>query len=855
MEEWHKLEADEVLKKLGSSPEGLKSSQIPSLQEEHGKNVLERSKRKSRFQIFIRQFRDIMIIILLVAAGISFIVGDPTDGFVILAIIIANAWIGYVQEYNAEQAVMMLQKMAAQFAMVKRDNKPVKLEAAELVPGDIISLNAGDIVPADARLIRLSSLKTEEAALTGESESIDKITKPILKDSLMPADQLNMVFKGTLVSNGSASAVVTGTGMKTEIGKIAGMLETGEQKTPLQKRLSVFSKQLSVIVIIICLLVFGLGLWRGEPPLMMFLTALSLAVAALPEALPAVITIALSKGARRMVRQQALVRKLPAVETLGSVTYICSDKTGTLTQNVMTVQKTKFAEGKEEMLWNAMIRNNEVRFTEDGKMHGDSTEIALVKYSIEKGLDWEKSRKDLPLKSMIPFDSERMRMSTIHAYDNNWILFTKGAPGKVSEVLDTSAKKESEDWLALNREWAAEGLRVLMFAFKLFDSIPEKPDEKIEEDLELLGMVAMIDPPREEVIEAIQECNTAGIRTLMITGDQPLTAAAIASRLKMTPGEARAITGTEMMEMGAETLRKEIKQITVFARVSPGQKVEIVKALQDNGEFVAMTGDGVNDAPSLKQSDIGIAMGITGTDVSKEAADMILLDDNFATIVNAVKTGRRIYDNIRKFILYVLSCNLAEILTIFFAPFFGFAIPLLPIHILWINLVTDGLPGLALSNEPAEKDIMKRSPRPPKESLFGQRMVPRILAIGMLMATAALFLQSWAVREGYDTLTQQTMVFTLLCFAQLVNALSVRSEEILFVSKRIFKNPGLLITVAITVMLQLALLYLPFIHPVFKTIALNWQQMKMVLILTGACLLGFELIKLLFRRSVRSMPR
>ncbi len=849
MEQWYKLEADDVLKKLGSSPGGLSSGQISSLQQKFGKNVLEETKRKSRIEIFLRQFSDVMIIILIAAAIISFFVGDFTDGLVILAIIIANALIGYFQEYNAEKAVQMLQKMAAQFAMVIRDDEPLKLKASELVPGDIISLNAGDIVPADARLIRVSALKTEEAPLTGESHSVDKIVKTIQQEKVLPGDQLNMVFKGTLVSNGSATAVVTGTGMNTEIGKIAGMLETGVQKTPLQKRLGLFTKQLSVIVILICLLVFGLGLLRGEPTLIMFLTALSLAVAALPEALPAVITIALSKGARRMARQQALVRKLPAVETLGSVTYICSDKTGTLTQNVMTVQETKFIEGKEGLLWNAMISNNEVQFTDDGKTFGDSTEIAMVKYSITKGLSPELSKKEFPLKTLLPFDSERMRMSTIHKYENKWIIFTKGAPGKMAEALAPEYEQESRQWLELNREWAADGLRVLMFAYKILDTIPEKPDEKMEAGLQPLGMVGMIDPPREEMIDAIQECRSAGIRTLMITGDQPLTAAAIAGKLKMTDGKPRAITGAEMIEMGPDELKKEIDQITVFARVSPGQKVDIVKALQDNGEFVAMTGDGVNDAPSLKQADIGIAMGITGTDVSKEAADMILLDDNFATIVKAVKTGRRIYDNIRKFILYVLACNLAEILTIFTAPFFGLSIPLLPIHILWINLVTDGLPGLAMSNEPAEKDIMKRPPRPPNESLFGQGMIPRILSTGTLMAAIALLMQAWAVQQGYDVLTQQTMVFTLLCFAQLANALSVRSNELVLFSGSFFANRGLWGAVILTFLLQMAIVYIPSLHPVFKTTTLEWALMSKVLIATLACLLGYELIKLLNRRK------
>ncbi len=848
MEEWYRLEANEVLQKLGSGEEGLNSSRIASLHEKYGKNILEEAKRKTRLQIFLGQFKDVMIIILIAASLISFIVGDPVDGFVILAIIIANAIIGFLQEYNAEKAVQALQKMSAQFAMVKRDGKVEKKEASELVPGDLIELNAGDIVPADARLLHVSSLKTEEAALTGESHSIDKIIAPIDKEKLMPGDQLNMVFKGTIVSNGSASAVVTSTGMKTEIGRIAGMMESGDQKTPLQKRLSVFSRQLSVIVVIICLAVFGLGLLRGEPVLIMFLTALSLAVAALPEALPAVITIALSKGAKRMVRQQALVRKLPAVETLGSVTYICSDKTGTLTQNVMTVQKTEFIEGKEELLWKAMLMNNEVRITEEKKMHGDSTEIAMINYAEEKGMDREKVLQELPLRSLVPFDSERMRMSTAHTDGEKVLLFTKGAPGKLAEVLKPEARDLAEKWLELNRQWAGEGLRVLMFAHKSLDSVAEEPEASIEKDLELLGMVAMIDPPREEVIEAIRECRSAGIRTLMITGDQPLTAQAIASKLEMTDGKPLAMTGAEMGELSEGQLKEQIEKITVFARVSPAQKLEIVQTLQDKGQFVAMNGDGVNDAPSIKQADIGIAMGITGTDVTKEASDMILLDDNFATIVKAVKTGRRIYDNIRKFILYVLACNLAEILTIFLAPFFGLAIPLLPIHILWINLVTDGLPGLALSNEPAEPDIMKRPPRPPKESLFAQGMIPKVLLHGSIMAGLALYIQHWALGQGHTVAMQQTLVFTFLCFAQLAHVLSVRSNDHLIFKRSIFSNPPLWGAVFLTILLQLALVYIPALHPIFKTTSLAWNEMGMVLMMTGAALVGFELSKMVVSR-------
>jgi Ca2+-transporting ATPase len=792
MEAFYQLNKEEVLERLKTSPSGLKKDAIEQLQNEFGENVLQEAKQKSKVAILLAQFTDVMILILIIAAVISFVVGEHTDAFVILAIIIGNAWMGYSQEYNAEKSIRMLQKMAAQYALVIRNNNPGKIEAGKLVPGDIILMEAGDIVPADARLIEVSSFKTDEASLTGESHSIEKKTEAIKEENLVPGDQHNMVFKGTIVSNGSAKAVVTTIGMETEIGKIAGLLEVGSQKTPLQKRLAVFSKQLAVVVIVICVIVFGFGLLRGERPFEMFLTALSLAVAALPEALPAVITIALAQGAARMVKRNALMRKLPAVETLGSVTYICTDKTGTLTQNIMTVEKMQAAPEKEELLQYAMVLNNEVRFSHDEGLLGDSTETALVNYALTRGNSKEEADNKFPLTEKLPFDSVRMRMSTLHQHDDKWILFVKGAPGKMTEVLSDRYKDKVVEWLDLNRQWAADGLRVLFFAYKIFDQKPQQINHAVEKDLDFLGMTAMIDPPRDEVIDAIRQCKTAGIKTVMITGDQPLTATAIGERLGMIEeGSKEVRAGSDLDKMTDEEFSRETKHIAVYARVSPEQKLNIVKALQANGEFVAMTGDGVNDAPSLKQADIGIAMGITGTDVSKEASDMILLDDNFATIVKAVREGRRIYENIRKFILYVLSCNLGEILTIFFAPILGFAIPLLPIHILWINLVTDGLPGLALVAEPAEKDVMNRPPRPPKENLFAGGLIQRILLTGTLMAVASIFIQWWTIKQGYNVRTQQTAVFTTLCFVQLGNALSVRSVYHSIFSTGLFANRGM----------------------------------------------------------------
>jgi Ca2+-transporting ATPase len=850
MTAFYKISKEEVIQQLKTSLSGLSNDLVPSLQKEYGENSLQEAKRKSRLSILLSQFADVMILILIIAAVISFVVGEHTDAFVILAIIIANAWMGYSQEYSAEESVRLLQKMSAQYASVLRDNNPAKIEAAKLVPGDIILLEAGDIVPADARLIEVSSLKTDEASLTGESHSVEKKTEVITEENLVPGDQHNMVFKGTIVSNGSAKAVVTAIGMNTELGKIAGLMEVGFQTTPLQKRLSLFSKQLAVIVILICLIVFGFGMWRGEPAFQMFLTALSLAVAALPEALPAVITIALAQGARRMVKQKALIRKLPAVETLGSVTYICSDKTGTLTQNIMTVEKIEAASGQEELLNYAMILNNEVKFSRDNGLLGDSTETALVNYALANGHSKAEADSKYPLVEKLPFDSVRMRMSTLHQYEGQWILFVKGAPGKMTDMLSAKYKERVPGWLDKNREWAANGLRVLFFAYKILDQKPGKLAEEIETDLAFLGMTAMIDPPREEVIEAIKQCKTAGIKSVMITGDQPLTATAIAERLGMIEVGSKGVrTGAELDKMTKEEFQRDTKKILVYARVSPEQKLNIVKSLQANGEFVAMTGDGVNDAPSLKQANIGVAMGITGTDVSKEAADMILLDDNFATIVKAVRQGRRIYENIKKFILYVLSCNLGEILTIFFAPILGLAIPLLPIHILWINLVTDGLPGLALVAEPAEKDIMNRPPRPPKENLFAGGLIPRILLTGIIMAGAAIFVQWWMIQQGYNVRTQQTAVFTTLCLVQLGNALSVRSMYQPMFSSGIFANRGMWGAIILTVILQLIIVYVPFLQPVFKTTTLDWKPMSVILLVTLACVICIELVKYFTRRT------
>lgn len=843
---WYQQPTELVLERLESSIDGLASEDIAERITTYGRNTLKSGKRKSKVAIFAAQFKDVMIGILIVAAAISFFVGEHTDAYVIVGIIVANALIGYFQESRAEASIQKLQQMAAQRTMVMRSGAAKEIEAADLVPGDIVLLEAGDIVPADGRLLDISAFKTEEAILTGESHPAEKHTDPIAENELLPGDQLNMVFKGTVVSSGSARMAVTATGMDTEMGKIAAMLESDAQETPLQRRLKKFSKQLVFIVLAICIAVFVYGLYRGEDTLTLFLTALSLAVAALPEALPAVITIALANGAARMTKQQALIRRLPAVETLGSVTYICSDKTGTLTKNEMTVEEVWYPDDKKDLMMHAFLLNNEVKLDEHGKPMGDATETALVAYAQDDGISVEEANEAYPLLAKVPFDSNRMRMSTLHQHGESYLLLVKGAPTKIVETLATTYDDKKKTWLDQNRDWARKGLRVLFLAFKTLDRKPEKVDDTLEDDLDFLGMVGMIDPPREEVVDAIRECKTAGIHPVMITGDQPITAIAIAERLQLIePDGNHALTGKELNEMDMDTLREKVDGTAIYARVSPEQKLDIVKALQQNGEFVAMTGDGVNDAPSLKQADIGVAMGITGSDVAKETAHMILLDDNFSTIVKAVKEGRRIYDNIRKFILYVLSCNFGEILVIFFAPILGLAIPLLPIHILWINLVTDGLPGLALAAEPAEKNTMERPPRPPNENLFAGGLITRIILTGVAMAIAAFLLQTIAANRGYNTTLQQTMVFTMLSFVQLGNALSVRSIEKSIIQIPLFRNGLLIYTIIGSIVLQLLLVYLPLLQPIFKTEALPWDAFFLTAMVSVACIIIIESMKLL----------
>lgn len=827
---WHSLDIDTTLTETHSSREGLSPQTAEERLQQYGPNELKEKKKKPAWLMFLLQFKDFMIVILVVAAIVSGIAGDIADTFIILVIVLLNAILGFIQEYRAEKGMEALKQMSTPYTHVLRNKQHVNISSTELVPGDIVLLEAGNVVPADLRLMEVHSLRIEESSLTGESVPVDKHIHVIEQNDLPLGDRLNMAYKGTLVTNGRGKGIVIATGMKTELGNIAGMLQEKESLTPLQKRMADFGRKLSYIILLICIVLFVVGLLRGEKPIEMLLVAISLAVAAIPEALPALITIALARGAKRLIKKNALMRKLPAVETLGSVTFICTDKTGTLTQNKMKVIEvhpapaTVTVEENIPLLHLCMALNHDVKKTEDNILLGDPTEIALVEYFLQQHDQhfYTEIKQRYKRKAELPFDSERKCMTTIHQFNNEFLSITKGAAEVITAKL--KEKKLQEAIIKESNALASKGVRVLAYGIRLFDKIPDHHQhDDIETELEFAGLVGMIDPPREEAKKAIQECKTAGIHPVMITGDHRETATAIAKEIGILDKNHLVVTGRELNAMSQSELVDKVEKISVYARVSPQQKLNIVKALQQKNHFVAMTGDGVNDAPSLKIANIGIAMGITGTDVSKEASHMILLDDNFATIVKAVKEGRRIYDNIRKFVKYIMTCNGAEIWTIFLAPLIGLPIPLQPVHILWINLVTDGLPGLALSAEGAEKNIMQRPPRKPNESLFAEGIGYHIVWVGVLMAAITLGTQAWAIHIG-DT-HWQTMVFTVLSLAQLSHVFAIRSDNEFIFRKGIFSNVPLVAAVGGTFILQMAVIYLPYANKIFKTQPLTINEL------------------------------
>ena len=863
---WHTLSGAAALAELGTDQrQGLSAQSAASRLTQYGPNALAEAGRSGLAALLLAQFRDLMIQILLAAALIATLIGEPADAITILVIVGLNAIIGVVQQYRAETAIAALRQLAAPSARVLRDGRYLTVPASELVPGDIAMLEAGAIVPADLRLLQAEQLQVDESLLTGESSPAEKNTAVLEQAGLAVGDRHNMGYRGTTVTRGRGQGLVVATGPETEIGAIAELLGGIDlPESPLQQRLAAFSRRLAVLILAICLLIFLGGLARGEPWLLMLLTAVSLAVAAIPEALPAVVSISLAMGAHRMSRQQALVRSLPAVETLGSVSYICCDKTGTLTENRMHAEQVLTVGGAlqltdpasadsqlGQLLGQCLALSNDVQLGSDGAA-GDPTEIALFELAASAGFDKSELAMRLPRVAEITFTSERKLMTTAHQDGDQLLVFTKGAAELLVEACDQvlgadgPVPLDAAHWRAAVEELSGQGYRVLGLASRQLQSLPRAQLAELEQGLTLLGLVALIDPPREGAREAVRECASAGITTVMITGDHPGTALAIARRLDIAGADEQVVTGEQLEAIDETALAQQITSNRVYARVSPAQKIRLVQALQARGEFVAMTGDGVNDAPALRQANIGVAMGCKGTDVARQAAAMILLDDNFTTIVGAVREGRRIFDNIRKFVKYTMTSNSGEIWTLALAPLLGMPLPLLPIHILWINLVTDGLPGLALTAQPREDRIMQRPPRPPQESLFAGGMWQHILVLGLLIGALSLGVQAWALQR--ELAHWQTMVFTVLTFSQLANVMVIRNDRESLFRAGPLQNPALLGAVLLTILLQLAIIYLPALNAVFHTAPLSAAELTLCLGLPLLIVAAVEAEKWLRRR-------
>ena len=866
---WHTLSAEETAQKLDTtSHSGLTNAEADRRYLKYGANVLHTTEARSPWLMLLDQFSEFMILVLIGAAVISGLVGDIEDTIAIIVIIILNAVIGFVQEYRAERSIAALKRMAETMVQVQRDGEIHVINASELVLGDVVLLEAGNLVSADLRFTETAQLKIDESALTGESVSVQKQTQAIAHEDAALGDKTCLAYKGTMVTYGRGRGIVVATGMQTELGKIAALLGDSDQsKTPMQKRLANFGKRLAIAALAICVLVFLIGVIRGEPLLLMFMTAVSLAVAAIPEALPAVVTISLALGAHKMVKQHALIRRLPAVETLGSVTFICSDKTGTLTQNKMCVaalyadkQHFKNVPTANQQPWATLLQaltlSNDAHLDRHGKAQGEPTEAALLQAATEDGWDKENLLQLMPRVKELAFDADRKCMTTFHKTQDGIIAYSKGSPealvAKCPQTLTATGEQatDQEALLQVAQSMAADGLRVLAFACRHWDALPDDDQaDNLEKDLLFLGFVGLIDPPRHEAKEAVSLCKSAGITPVMITGDHPATARAIAHQLGiLDDSDGIVLTGNDLSQLNQQEFDAEVDRVRVYARVDPMQKIKIVQALQNKGEVVAMTGDGVNDAPALKAADIGIAMGKNGTDVAREAAHMVLLDDNFATIVHAIRYGRHLYDNIRKFVRYAVTTNSAEIWTIFLAPFLGLPIPLLPIHILWINLVTDGLPALALTAEPAERNIMKRPPRSPNENLFSQGMWQHMVWVGLLMAALTLLCQAWAYHSG--SAHWQTMAFTVLTLSQLAHVMAIRSEKASLFSLGVFSNGYLAIAVGATLVLQMATIYVPALNTIFKTQPLSLHELLICFALSSIIFIAVEIEKLLMRKGM-----
>ena len=896
---WFNKTFKEVEKELETDLEkGLSKEKVEERQEKYGFNELQQIAKKSIIQRFLEQFKDFSIIVLIIAAIVSGIVGvlqgeGITDTIIILIVVIVNAIIGVAQESKAEKSLEALQKLSDHASKVIRNENMEVVPSKELVPGDIVVLDTGDYIPADLRIIEAVNLKTQESSLTGESVPVEKTSEIIEEQEIGIGDRKNMLFSSSLVTYGRGKGIVVETGMTTEVGKIAGMINSTEkQETPLQQKLDKLGKTLGIAALVICAVIFILGILQGKEIISMFMTAVSLAVAAIPEGLVAVSTIVLAIGVQKMVKKNAIVKRLPAVETLGSATVICSDKTGTLTQNKMTVEKIFWNDATREAsnisddeideeltkLVYANMLCNDTKISSDGTLTGDPTETALVDMGFK--LNFDPSIYDrMERVEEIPFDSDRKLMTTVNKVGDKYVVYTKGGideilkrcnsyeiGGQISEELESYINKIRQE----NEKMAQNALRVLGCAYKEIDHIPTKEEMKtIENDLIFIGMVGMIDPPREEAKLAVEKCKTAGIKTVMITGDHKITATAIAKKLGILENDDEAITGLELEQITDEELEKNVRHYSVYARVSPEHKVRIVKAWQKNGEVVAMTGDGVNDSPALKKADIGCAMGIVGTDVAKEAADVILTDDNFATVVSAVEEGRKIYDNILKVIQFLLSSNIGEVVVLFFAtlltPLFSkwFGITdingleiLLPIHILWINLVTDSLPALALAFDPANSDIMQRKPIKPGKGIFTKGMTWRVVYQGIMIGvlTLAAFMIGLATtKEPIGTLTLdqskievgQTMAFVTLALSELIHVFNVRDNKKSIFKTGIFNNMKLIGAIIISAVLMFVILLIPGLREIFSIPVLPKENIIELICLVLAPIVIVEIFKLL----------
>lgn len=842
---------EEVFNEVQSSPAGLSSQEVASRLEKYGANTLQEGKKKSLLEKFVDQFKDFMILVLLVAAVVSMFAHsgepDPTDAIIILAVVLLNAILGVFQESKAEEAIEALKKMASPVASVLRDGHVEHVKGEDIVVGDVVILEAGDVVPADMRLFEVNTVKIEESALTGESVPVDKDLVIPTGDEVGIGDRTNMAFSSTNVTYGRAVGVVTSTGMNTEVGKIANMLaNTEEGKTPLQENQDALGKWLTIMILVIAVIIFVVGMLRGNEWTHMLLTAIAIAVAAIPEGLPAISTIILALGTQKMAQRNALVRKLPAVETLGGVEIICSDKTGTLTLNQMTVEKMVYDNeihdaseeiSKDNMALRVMNLANDTKISQDNSLLGDPTETAMVQYGLDKNYDVREELVNIPRIAEVPFDSTRKLMTTIHQLeDGKYLVATKGAPDmlldrvtKIEKHGEVSAFTEDDrtTLMKLNKEMATQALRVLAMAYKVIDTLPETIDtDSIEHDLIFAGLVGMIDPERKEAAAAIKVAQSAGIRTIMITGDHRDTAQAIAKRLGILrpDQEDGVLTGGELNDISDEELERTVETYSVYARVSPEHKVRIVKAWQKNGKVVSMTGDGVNDAPSLKQADIGVGMGITGTEVSKGASDMVLADDNFETIVVAVEEGRKVFSNIQKAVQYLLSANFGEVMTMFVATMAGWSI-LEPIHILWINLVTDVFPAIALGLEEAEADIMNHPPRGKSSNFLSNGVLPSIFYQGFFEGAITLFVFWYATHiANWGNPVGETMAFATLGLIQLFHAFNVKSVYKSLGQVGAFKNKMFNYAILVSAVMLLSVMVIPGLTNVFDVAALTAGQ-------------------------------